>query len=89
MTISGIFKRGFTITTKASVAEFYKCIKSVNLIPYDNESVIRVEPDAHFSIVSKKAISDGTAPFVPAFKDDDGSMAYKYRKYINTWLRNM
>lgn len=89
MTISGVFKRGFTITTKASAAEFYKCIKSVNLIPYDDVSVIRVEPNAHISLIPKKSINDGTAPFIPSFKDEDGKIAYDYRKYINAWLRDM
>ena len=89
MTIAGVFKHGFRVTTKASALEFYKCLKSVNLIPYDAENVIRVEPGQHISVIPRLAVIDGHAWLIPAIYDEDGSMAYEYRKYINAWLRDM
>lgn len=86
MKVAGVFKAGLRVTSKATALEFYKGVKHVILIPYDRETYIRVEPGCCISLVSKKDVAEGTAPFVPALRDDDGSKAYALRKYINAYL---
>lgn len=84
--IASIFKADLRVTSKAKALEFYEGVKSVLLIPYDAKTYIRVEPERHISFVSKKDIQAGTAPFVPALRDEDGTKAYELRKYINAYL---
>ena len=81
-----VFKADLRVTSKAKALEFYKGIKGVTLIPCDKDTYIRVEPGCCISFVSKKAIDAGTAPFIPALCDEDGSKAYELRKYINAYL---
>jgi hypothetical protein len=89
MTIACIFRSDLRITSKETALEFYKGVKSCILIPYtvDGVQVIRVEPDNLFSVIPVKSIKDGSAPFIPSLRDEDGSLAYRYRKYINAYLK--
>ncbi len=89
MKVVGVFKADLRITSKAKALEFYKGVKHVILIPYDKDTYIRVEPGCHISLVGKKDLNAGTAPFVPAWRDEDGSRAYELRKYINAYLSDM
>ena len=84
--VLSIFRADLRVTSKEKALEFYKGVKSVLLIPYGREHFIRVEPEQHISVVSKKDIETGTAPFVPAWRDEDGKSAYELRKYINAYL---
>ena len=84
--VSGIFKADLRVTSKEKALEFYKGVKNVILISCGREQRIRVEPGQHISIVSTESIKNGTAPFIPALYDEDGSIAYRYRKYINDYL---
>lgn len=89
MKIAGVFKSGLRVTSKETALEFLKGVKNVILLPYDNEQVIRVESDYCISLIPKKSVNDGSAPFIPSFKDEDGSIAYGYRKYINAYLSDL
>lgn len=82
-----VYHADFRIRSKADAIKFYDCVKACNLIPYNDTYVIRVEPGKCFSVVSKKAIADGTAWMHPSTCDDDGTLTYNYRKYINAYLR--
>lgn len=74
------------IRSKADAIKFYGCIKHCVIIPYSDDMVIRVEPNNLISTVLKSDIKNGFAWAVPNLKDEDGSIAYSYRKYINAWL---
>lgn len=84
--IISVFRSSLRIRSKANALEFYDCVKHCMTIPYCDEYVIRVEPNNLISVVSKEDIKNGFAWAVPNLKDEDGSIAYSYRKYINAWL---
>lgn len=86
MKVTGVFRADLRVTSKATALEFYKGVKHTILIPYNKERYIRVEPGCHISFVSKKALEAGTAMFIPAWRDDDGTNAYQMRRYINAYL---
>ena len=86
MTIQGVFKADLRIVSKETALEFYKGVKSVILIPFSEEQKIRVEPGQHISIITTASIYDGSAVFTPSLYDEDGTIAYHYRKYINQYL---
>lgn len=89
MVVQGVFKADLRVTSKATALEFYKGVKSVILIPVDQQDTLRVEPGQHISLVPKESTRNGTAPFVPSFYDEDGSLAYRNRKYINAYLNDL
>ena len=86
MVILGVFKADFRVTSKATALEFYKGVNSVILMPLDKNNRLRVEPDQHISTVSAESTRAGNAPFIPLLRDEDGSLAFQYRKYINAYL---
>lgn len=81
-----VYPANLRVRSKADALKFYGCIKHCITIPYMDDMVIRVEPNNLIGIVSKSDIRNGIAWAVPNFKDEDGSIAYRYRKYINAWL---
>ena len=87
MTISMIHRADLVITSKETALEFYKGVKSCILIPCNRSYVIRVEPGNLFSVIPTEAIKDGSATFMANVCDEDGILAYRYRKYINAYLR--
>ena len=87
MMITRIHRAGLIIKSRETAQEFYKGVKACILIPYIDGHYIRVEPDNLIRFVSKEDVKNGTAAFIPNFHDEDGSMAYQYRKYINAYLR--
>ncbi len=87
--IKGIFRAGLRVTSKASALEFYRGVKGVLLLPISNDMKLRIEPNNHISTISARSIDDGTAVFIPAIKDDDGSIAYANRRYINQYLKSL
>ncbi len=89
MTVACIFRSDLRINSKQTALEFYKGVKSCILIPYtvDKVQVIRIEPGNLFSVIPAKSVKDGSAPFIPSLHDEDGSLAYRYRKYINAYLK--
>ena len=89
MTIKGVFRSDLRVTSESSALEFYKGVKSVILIPFDKEDSLRVEPGQHISLVPNVSIRNGSAPFVPALYDEDGTLAYQNRKYINAYLNSL
>ena len=89
MVVQGVFRSDLRVTSKGKALEFYKGVKSVILIPVDQEDTLRVEPGQHISIVPKESIRNGTTPFVPSFYDEDGSLAYRNRKHINAYLNKL
>jgi hypothetical protein len=86
MTIQGAFRANLKIISKETALEFYKGVKSVILIPFSEDQKIRIEPDQHFSLIPTESVRDGSAVFIPSLYDEDGMIAYCYRKYINSWL---
>jgi len=80
------FPSSLRITSKKTALDFYKCVKHCFVIPYNDAYVLRIEPDNCFSVISKETIRRGNAWMVPSFRDQDGKLAYNYRKYINAWL---
>lgn len=87
MIITRIHRSDLIINSKATAQEFYKGVKSCILIPYIEDMMIRIEPDNLIGFVSKEAIKNGIAPFIPNIHDKDGSIAYQHRKHINAYLR--
>lgn len=89
MTVSMIYRADLVIKSKETALEFYKGVRSCILIPYtvDKVQVIRIEPGNLFSVIPANSVKDGSAPFIPSLKDEDGSLAYRYRKYINAYLK--
>lgn len=85
--VVSIFRADLRVTSKAKALEFYEGVKHVILIPFNKFYAIRVEPNNLFGIVSWESVRDGTAQFRPNVYDDDGKIAYNYRKYINAYLR--
>ena len=90
MTIKMIYRADLRIRSKADALEFYEGVKSCTLIPvvepHDPGFMIRVEPNRRISMISKQAIAEGKAWMLPSFHDEDGSIAYSYRKHINAYL---
>lgn len=89
MVVQGVFKSNLRVTSKATALEFYKGVKSVILIRMNQKDTLRVEPGQHISVVQNVSIRNGSAPFVPSFFDEDGSLAYRNRKYINAYLNDL
>ena len=87
MTVTCIFRGNLLITSKATALEFYKGVRSCILIPYTKDKLIRIEPGNLFSVISTESVKDGSAAFIPSVYDDDGIRAYRYRKYINAYLK--
>ena len=87
MIISRIHRSGLVVNSKETAQEFYKGIKSCILIPHEEDMLIRVEPNNLIGFVSKADVKNGAATFVPNFHDEDGSIAYRHRKYINAYLK--
>ena len=86
MTVTMIYRSGLRIRSKADALEFYDCIKACTIIPYNDVYVIRVEPNRCFSVISKQSVAEGKAWMMPSICDDDGTRAYRYRKYINAYI---
>ena len=90
-----VFKSNLQITSKEKALEFLSCVKCTHLIPEGFCQVggkavrvfIRVEPGYHISRISQDDLDQGIAWAVPSFYDPYGNIAYKWRKYINAWLR--
>ena len=87
MTITMVYRSDLRIRSKADALKFYDCVKDCVLIPYNSTYKLRIEPNRCFSVISKKAIADGTAWMHPSTYDEDGTLAYNYRKYINAYLK--
>ena len=81
-----VFPASLRITSKKSALDFYKCVKHCFTIPYNEDYVLRIEPDNCFTVISKQSIWKSEAWMIPSFRDTDGTLAYNYRKYINAWL---
>lgn len=81
-----VFRGSLRIVSKAAALEFYSCVKQIHLIPADGDMLIRVEPGCLISMVSRKDVQTGQAVWVPNLEDSDGSICYRWRKYINAWL---
>ena len=82
-----VFPVNLRVTSCEEALKFYGCIKSCVLIPFVDGMKIRVEPNRLIGIVSNEDLEQGRAMFVPNMVDDDGKIAYQYRKYINAWLK--
>lgn len=82
-----VFPSSLRIDSKANALRFYSCVKHTILIDMCNGFKLRIEPGNLISPVSYHDIRTGVAQFVPNLKDEDGKIAYQYRKYINAWLR--
>lgn len=90
-----VFRSDLQITSRDKAVEFHKCIKCTHLIPAgryeDTDGVIRifirVEPGFHISRITSLDIERGIAWAVPSLYDPYGNIAYRWRKYINAWLR--
>ena len=87
MIITRIHRSDLVIKDKATALEFYKGVKSCILIPFIKDAMIRIEPDNLIGYVTKEDIKSGLATFIPNFYDEDGSLLYRQRKYINAYLR--
>ena len=81
-----VFPAVLRVTSKEKALKFYSCVKHCILVPADDDFYVRVEPGNLISLVSKADVQSGAATFVPALCDDNGDIAYRYRKYINAWL---
>jgi hypothetical protein len=82
-----VYPSDLRIRSKADALKFYDCVKACHIIPYNDTYELRIEPNRCFSVISKQAIADGTAWMHPSTYDEDGTLAYNYRKYINADLR--
>lgn len=90
-----VFKSDLQITSREKALEFLRCVKCVHLIPAgfvrDGERAIRifirVEPGYHISKITSDEVEQGIAWATPSLYDPYGNIAYKWRKYINAWLR--
>ena len=86
--VLNVFPCDLRITSKETAVRFYKCIKSGILIPINyRRDYLRVEPDNCISVVSKVDVVNGNAWMIPSIQDLDGTIAYRYRKVINAYLR--
>ena len=82
-----VFPASLRVDSKANALRFYDCVKHIILIETEPGWRLRIEPGNLISEVSLHDIRTGVATFVPNLRDDDGSIAYRYRKYINAYLR--
>lgn len=82
-----VFPGSLRIDSHANALRFYSCVKHTILIDMGDGWKLRIEPGNLISPVSYHDIRTGVAQFVPNLKDEDGMIAYRYRKYINAWLR--
>jgi len=89
MIIQGVFRNGLRITSKEKALEFYNGVKSVILIQYGRNHRLRIEPGQLISLVSVESINNDTALLTPSLYDEDGTLAYKYRKHINAYLASL
>lgn len=89
MIVQGVFRRDLRIVSKESAKEFYKGVKSVILISFSKSLQIRVEPGQHISLIPVESVKNGSAMFVPSYFDEDGALAYRYRRFINNYLKDM
>ena len=87
--IQGVFKKDLVVVSKEKALEFYKRVRSVILIPYSKTQQLRIEPGQHISLIPTESIKDGSAAFIPSLFDEDGMIAYQYRKYINQYLKEI
>ncbi len=87
--IQGIFKHNLRVVSKEKALEFYKGVRSVILLPYSKTQHLRIEPGQHISLIPTKSIKDGSAAFIPSLFDEDGTIAYHYRKFINEYLKDL
>lgn len=87
ITVTMIHKADLVIKSKETALEFYKGIKHCILIPYTEDKVIRIEPGNFFSVIPIQCVKDGSAALIPSVYDDGGIRAFRYRKYINAYLR--
>ena len=81
------FPASLRIDSHANALRFYQCVKHTILIDLKPGWKLRVEPGNLISTVSVEDIRNGYATFVPNLYDEDGKIAYRYRKYINAYLR--
>ena len=89
MTINGVFKSNLRVTSKSTALEFYKGVKSAFFIQTQGITMLRIEPGQHISFVPNESFRNGTVAFIPAIYDEDGTLAYRNRKYINAYLRSI
>lgn len=75
------------IRSKADALKFYGCVKHCIFIPINHRDYLRIEPDNCISVVDKATAKAGNAWMIPSMKDDDGSIAYQFRKVINDYLK--
>ena len=87
MTITMVYPSDLCIRSKADALKFYDCVKACTLIPYNKDYYLRIEPNMCFTVIGRKTVAEGNAWMVPSVCDDDGTLAYNYRKYINAYLR--
>lgn len=85
--VTQIHRSDLVIESKETALEFYKGIKHCILIPSTPSLLIRVEPGNLIGFISEEEAQNGKARFIPNFRDDDGSIAYRHRRYINAYLR--
>lgn len=78
------------INSKRAGVEFLAGIKGVVPIPVGpvkncDRYYLRVEPGRRVSFIRKSDIDSGVAAFIPSSLDD-GSMIWRFRKWVNAWL---
>lgn len=86
--IISIHRAGLGVTSKETALEFYNGVRGCILIPFEDDTMIRVEQGNLIGFVPKADIKSGRAAFIPNVRDTDGSIAYRHRKYINAYLRS-
>ena len=91
MKVRYILRNDLVIRSKRDALEFLNGIKSVILIPLEpataeNRMYLRVEPGNNVSRIWQDDIDADRAAFIPAMRDYDGSIVWRYRKAVNTWL---
>lgn len=82
-----VFRGDMRIVSKQDARDFYKCVKSVILIPTGGKYKIRVEPGNLIGFVHIDDLRGGRAWITPNLQDDNGDIAWHNRKHINAWLR--
>ena len=85
-----ILRSDLVINSKRAGVEFLDGIKGVVLVPVGpvknfDRYYLRVEPGRRVSFIRKSDIDSGAAAFIPASLDD-GSMIWRFRKWVNAWL---
>jgi hypothetical protein len=87
MSSISVFPANLVIRGKEDAKRFYACVKSVHLIPYNRHYLLRIEPNNCFTVIAADTLALGLAWMIPSTCDEDGTLAFNYRKYINAWLR--